>query len=133
MPFVRPGGDLKLKRSLATGRFDFEWDITGNPTFVDTGEHAVMSLLLEHRGRWWADTTGNRGSRLYTLKNLKKRTPSDVKAYAEEALAPLIESGYLSEPPVVTAVRVGSKLILNVSARRPGQQPTISRVALTWS
>ena len=35
----------------------------GEPIYDDSRLHKVMSRLAAERGKWWADTTGQRGSR----------------------------------------------------------------------
>src|SRR5438045_1292301 len=58
----------------------------GSPYYDNTSTHKVLSRLAAHRGRWWADRTGTRGSRLGEVKTLRGVTPTDFEAYAREAL-----------------------------------------------
>jgi len=132
MPFTGAGADLKPVRNVANGLFDWDWDTTGNPTFTDDGTHAVLSLIKERRGQWWADATGQRGSLLYTIKNIFSRTTSEVVAYINQALQPLLDSGYLATLSV-TAKRTGvSRIEANVTFTRPGQAPQTVRVPVSW-
>lgn len=95
MPFTNPGRDITLLRNKATGLFDMQWDSTGNPIYGDDASHVVMSLLLEHRGRWFADDTGKRGSNIYQLKQDVRATASLIKSYADEALKYGVQTGQL--------------------------------------
>jgi len=104
MPLSDDGGDVALVRNPANGRFDLDWD-GPNPTFDDTETHTVLSLVLEWQGRWWADQTGKRGSRLNTLRNDTRTTQSELIARLEEALAPAVADGRLCDL-TVTAERV---------------------------
>ncbi|HJU24543.1 MAG TPA: phage GP46 family protein [Casimicrobiaceae bacterium] len=98
------GGDVSLVRNPATGRFDVALDISGNPQFTDTQEHTVLSLLMEKRGGYWADQTGNRGSRLYQIRQDTGRTPKQIEAEVLAALAPAIDDGRIQNVSV-NAVR----------------------------
>lgn len=93
MPFTRPGRDAALTINPATGKFDLSWGPDGNPIFDSTEVHRVASLLLEHRAAWIVDTAGNRGSLLHTLRELRRRTPSQAEAMALEALAKAVNDG----------------------------------------
>ena len=78
----------------------------GNPVFGSSRVHKVMSRLVEHKGAWWADTTGQQGSELHTVKNLRRTTPSDLEAFARDALAPLVSAGEILPPRGASQIRV---------------------------
>jgi phage gp46-like protein len=106
MPLSDDGGDVALVRNPLNGRFDLDWD-DGNPVFDDSKMHTVLSLVLESQAKWWADQTGKRGSRLYTLRNDTRTTRSELIAILQEALAPAIADGRIRDL-VVTADRVAA-------------------------
>lgn len=103
MPLSDYRGDVSLVANPETGLFDLDWD-GPNPEFDDTEAHSVLSLVLEWQGKWWADATGRRGSRLNTLRNDTRTTQSELIARVNEALAPAVADGRLREL-VVTAER----------------------------
>lgn len=89
--------DLAFKVNLRTGRLDVD-TANGSPFYDETRLHKVMSRLVAVRGKWWADTTGQRGSRIGEVKTLKRTAPSDLEAYTREALAPLVTAGEILPP-----------------------------------
>jgi phage gp46-like protein len=101
------GGDVALVRDPTTGLFDLMFDDTNNFAFDDTETHTVLSLLLERQGEYWADQTGKRGSLLHTLRNDLSTTRSQVIAYVNDALAPAVADGRISNVNVM-ADRLGS-------------------------
>jgi len=101
MPLSDDGGDVALVRNPASGRFDLDWD-GPNPVFDDTEAHTVLSLVLEWQGKWWADATGKRGSRLNQIRNDTRTTGSELHAALEEALAPAVADGRLRDLAVST-------------------------------
>jgi phage gp46-like protein len=115
MPFRGPGADIALVRT-PNGKFDFDWDSTGNPRYTDDNVHRVMSLLIEHRAfpgspameaspGWFWDRVGDRGSLLYTVKNVRRSTPSELEAYATDALKKAVAEGWISDVQVKAYVR----------------------------
>ena len=102
MPLLDQGRDVALVRA-PSGLFDLDWE-GPNPKFDDTEAHTVLSLVLEWQGKWWADATGKRGSRLNRLRNDTRTTASELVARCEEALAPAVADGRLVDV-VVTAER----------------------------
>ena len=129
-----PGADISLIRIAQTGKFDIQWDATGNPVFVDDQSHAVLSLLYEHKGEYWADITRARGSLLWTVKDIKKTTPSKVKAFAEDALQPLVDAGKIIAPQV-SAGRDGlniNRINLSISYSLPGGGTVTLRPAIGY-
>lgn len=132
---LKPGRDLAMtRRNAQTGKFDLDWDDTGDPKFDDTEAHRVTSLLLEHRpsaygAGYWADLDGTRGSLLYTIRNLKTSTPSQAEAYARDALQKAIDDGAIEGEPVVSARRVGpSRLDVAVAYTARGETQTVKAV-----
>jgi len=96
MAFVNAGRDLALQRLDKNGRFTIIWDATGNPQFSDDGTFLVLSLLTNHRGMWWADESGTRGSVLYLIKQDTAGTASQITGAVDEALQPALDDGRLS-------------------------------------
>lgn len=131
MPFTRPGADLAMtNQDPSSGLYSFDWEY-GDPKFDDTQAHRVLSLLVEHRPGpqspgYWADTTGTRGSYLYTLRNLVRATPSQAESYAADALQKAVADNAITfERGDVTARRVGEKLALSVRYRARGRTQTV--------
>lgn len=130
MSFTAQGKDLALTtRNAATGKFDLTWDASGNPAFDDTEAHAVLSLLYEHRGQWWADTAGTRGSRLYQLRNIRRSTPSQAESYASEALQPLVDARRILDVAPKARVQSG-RVTLSVPWKTPGKVAHIAKVSI---
>lgn len=129
----RAGRDLAMTRvNPSTGRFDFDWTDRNDLKFDDTQTHRVVSLLLERRGQWWADTEGNRGSRLYTLRDLRRSTPSQAEAFAQEALARAVSDGWIRDPVVKARVPSPGRLLLDpVRWTLPGGRQVSTRIAMT--
>lgn len=97
--------DVAFKPNPRTGRLDVV-SVGGAPVVDNSRYHKVMSRLAAHRGKWWADTTGTFGSRLHEVQNLRRRTPSDLEAFAREALAPLVAAGEILPPKGATQIAV---------------------------
>lgn len=133
MPFTRAGRDLALtKLNPATGRFDFDWDDTNNPKFDDTEAHRVASLLLQRRqtpgeAGYIFDASGRRGSRLHTLKDARRRTPSNAVTYALEALQTAVIDGAIVAPDCKARIKDGRLYLEPVQWKRPdGSQRSIT-------
>ena len=126
------GNDIALARNPNTGGHNFVWDDSGEVVFDDTEQHAVMSCLVEQRGRWWADTTGTHGSQLYTLKTLTRSTPSMAEAFANEAVQPLLsEQQIVSFTSQAQANVQGQRFVLNVFWSVAGNKPQSARIPLS--
>jgi phage gp46-like protein len=90
------GAQAALFRNPNTGLYDIAWDDSGNPIFDDTGEDLVLSLLLEYRGKYWADTTsGRRGSTLYLITQDTSATASQMMQAVDLALQLAVDDGRL--------------------------------------
>lgn len=122
MPLSDQGGDVALVANPETDRFDLDWD-GANPTFDDTEAHTVLSLILEFQGKWWADTTGKRGSRLHLLRNDTRSTLSELIARVNEALAPAVADGRLRELAVTAERDSPGRYGFHVRWRRRNGQP----------
>ena len=131
-----------MVRNPATGRLDFDFDETGNPAFSDTNTHRVLSLVIEHRPSpsspsqaaspgWWADETGERGSLLYTLKNLRRRTPSEAESMVRSALQKAVDEGKISDVDARSFLSPATRARIEISWRNPGSVPGSAVVALT--
>ena len=124
-----------MRRNPATGKLDFDWDATANPRYADDNVHRMLSLLVEHRASpgkpgWWADETGKRGSLIYTVKNLLRKTPSEVEAFAIDATRKAVDEGWVSEVTAKATLRPTSRAVVEVRWKNPGGIPGVARVAL---
>ena len=99
------GKDIEMVVDPRTGKLDLQVR-AGNPVFGGSRVHQVMSRLVEHRSAWWADRTGQQGSQLYTVKNLRRSTPSELEAFARDALAPLVTAREILPPLGARDLRV---------------------------
>lgn len=123
------GQDLRL-RSLPSGQTDMVWGPDGNPVFDNSETYRVTSLLVSLVGRWWADASGKRGSRLSEVKNDRKSlTISEVESYCMQAVQPALEDGYISNA-TASCTRLGSgKFRVVVSYRsRTGRSETMTYI-----
>lgn len=111
MPFTASGGDIALKRNPDTGRYDFDWDLTGpnagNPKYDDRQTHRTASLTVGHRGQWVMDRTGLRGSVIYLIKHDRSSTASDLENAERDALTKAVVDGAILPDPTVRAHRIG--------------------------
>lgn len=108
MPFTRTGTDVEMVPNPRTGRLDFQWGTDGNPVYSDTESHRVATLLLERRGGWIQDATGQRGSVLAAIRTDRTRTASEIEAAARDALEKAVREGWIKPNPTIEAVRLGS-------------------------
>lgn len=94
------GNDVALVRDDATGKWDLQLSTSGpnkgNPVLDSTRMHAVLTSLVSWRrgtrtgsrtpeGGYYWDTTGKRGSLLWTVSQDRLATTSQLKAYADDA------------------------------------------------
>lgn len=130
MPFTLPGADIAMVRNEGTKRFDFSFENqTGNPAYDDTNEHRVLSLLVEWRDRWYAARKG-RGSLLYTVKNDRASTTSQLEAYARDALKKAVDDGWIQNV-TAQATRLGlGRFVLRVSWANPAGKPGNTSLSL---
>jgi phage gp46-like protein len=96
--------DLRFKTNIANGLQGFAFDERGDVVFDESEAHAVMSSLVEQRGKWWADPAGTHGSRLRTIRTITASTQSDAEAFAREALAKLVATDRISLKRVVVSI-----------------------------
>lgn len=130
MPALSPiGQDLRLQ-SLPSGQTDLVWGADGNPVFDSSETYRVTSLLVSLVGRWWADATGRRGSRLSEVKTDRKSlTVSEVESYCMQAVQPALEGGYITKASA-SCTRLGAgKFRVVVSYRsRTGRAETMTYI-----
>lgn len=133
MPLTLPGSDVALVRNPSTGRFDLQFETTTqNPQFSDDQSHAVLSLIYERQGEWWADASGKRGSLLWTVKEDRKASASKIKGYVEAALQPLVDQGRIRNL-AVTATRVKpGRIDLGITYLSPSGLPVSIRPSLGY-
>jgi phage gp46-like protein len=125
------GTDIALTRNPATGRFDFAFTASsgGDVAFDDTNEHRVLSLLLEHRDRWFAAKKG-RGSRLYAIKHDRASTTSLLESSARDALKKATDEGWISDVSArAVKVRAG-RFSLFVQWKNPSAKPGTLTVSI---
>ena len=89
--------DVAVAVNPRTGRIDVVV-AGGGPVYDDTRTHKVLSRLSATRAAWWADTNGDYGSQLRSVKNIRRATPSELEAFAREALAPLVTTREILPP-----------------------------------
>ena len=134
----KPGADVALARNPVTGKFDLQFDSTNAVMFDDSVSHAVLSLILEHRGRYWADATGQRGSFLYLVKEDRKATPSQMQSYVEDALSLLVDQGKILPLTGESKVRViatrihPGRIDINVTYSTPQSSRVNTRATLKY-
>lgn len=102
-------------RSEETGRFNFVRGSDGDVSFDETGAHEVMTSVIERKGTNPFDRT--HGSRLYRLRSLTSRTPSQAEAEALDATSPseAAEEIQQVEASAEADPRAGNRLQLTVS------------------
>lgn len=135
MPFTSAGADIAMKRDPASGRFTFDWDATGNPYYADDNTHRVMSLVIERRPTpgfpgWWADSTGERGSVLYAIKNVRRSTPSEVEAAVLDAARKAVDEGWVTDVTAKAHLRPAHRANVEIRWTNPGGQPQVAMVPL---
>jgi hypothetical protein len=134
-----------MRRNPATGKLDFDWDAdgsnAGNPKYSDDNIHRVLSLLVEHRPSpatpdgpatpgWVWDRTGQRGSLIYRVKNIRRSTPSQLEAYALDAMQKAVDEGWISNPSAKAYLSPATSARLEVSWHNPGGRPMSIRLPL---
>lgn len=133
MSFTRPGSDLAMtNQSANTGLYSFDWS-GGDPLFDSTQAHRVLSLLVEHRPSpqkpgYWADTTGTRGSYLYTLRTITSGTPSQAEAFAADALTKAVNDNAITfDRARISARRVGQAgIVIKVPYQASGRSQAVA-------
>lgn len=128
--------DVAVLVNPRTGRLDVRVE-RGGPATDTSGTHRVLSRLAAHRARWWADATGSYGSQLHTVKTLRRATPSELEAFAREALAPLVTARTILPPRGrrelrvdVTLDRALGRASIEVGWSTPGGGDESTRYAL---
>lgn len=125
MSLTSVGPDIALKRNEATGRFDFDVSTSGtnkgNPKMDATRTHAVMATVfarkrgrapgdpMESGGYYW-DTSGRRGTLLWTVTQDRQSTRSQLVSAAEDGLQQLVDERFIAGFPTPDAQRVGTGL-----------------------
>lgn len=114
------GSGLSLTRNPTNGRYDFSFDSTQNPAFGNTGEDLVLSLLLEFRGKYWADETdGRRGSTLHEIKHDVAGTLSQILQAIDLALQLAVEDGRLASFTRTARRRAPGRYDITVNWKMP--------------
>ena len=122
------GSDIAMFRNTDSGKYDLQWDATGNVIFDNSRSHAVLSVLYETKGQYWADTTGQRGSYLSLVKEDRVSAPSKLVGYAQDALQFLVDGHTITAPkgqaaPIVGATRVRpGRIDLSITYSTPQTQ-----------
>ena len=129
MALTSIGPDVALKRNDSTGRFDFDVSTSGsnkgNPKMDSTRTHAVMTTVfswkrgkragdrVESGGYYW-DTSGRRGTLLWTVVQDTAATRSRLLSCADDARQQLINERYvvaLSAAPTRVGIGLGRWLM----------------------
>lgn len=102
---------MALVRQDDTGKFDLDFSTSGtnkgNPVFDNTRTHAVLTTLLSWKrgkrpqspieeGGYYLDTTGQRGTLVWTVTLDKMATRSDLQAFAEDGGTQLQVLNYIT-------------------------------------
>lgn len=121
MALTSVGPDIKLKR-LDTGRFDFDMSTSGsnkgNPQLDSSRTHAVMTTLFSRKrgkragdptesGGYYFDTSGRRGTLLWTVLYDRNSTRSQLIAAAEDGMQQLVDEKFITSFPQPEARRIG--------------------------
>ena len=142
MAFNSQGADVALVRT-ANGRMDFDMDTSfpnkGNPRYTDDNVHRVFSLLVEHRASsgldggigWMWDENGIRGSLIYTVKNVKRATPSQLEAFALDAMAKGVNEGWFTNPTAKAYLSPITRARIEVGWTNPGGRAQAIKVPLS--
>lgn len=105
------GSDVALRRDATTGRYDLVLSSSGvnkgNPVTDSTRTHAVLTTLVSMKrgsrpgsrtpeGGYYPDTSGTRGTLIWTVSQDRLATPSQLQAYAEDGGQQLINLKYIA-------------------------------------
>lgn len=108
---LKTGLDVKLVRNSSTGKYDLSFSRTGpnkgNPELEFSRTHAVLTSLLRRKrcqrpgtgvaaGGYYFDQQNRRGSLLWTIAQDRLSTPSQMRAYAEDAMQQLVERNIIA-------------------------------------
>ena len=100
------GIDVALVRNDSNGKFDLQVSISGpnkgNPVMSSDRSHAVLTTLLSRKrgtrpgaetpeGGYYGDTSGRRGTLLWTISQDKLATPSQLAAFAQDGGQQLLD------------------------------------------
>lgn len=136
MPLTSTGTDVTLTYDASSGKYDITYDTSGtnvgNLAFDTTESHAVLSLILERKGEWFADTSGRRGSLVHTVTVDVRIAASKLQAYIEDALQPLVEARRIKAVAVTATRTTPGRYDVRVKYQTPdGAQQTV-RTPLTY-
>ena len=131
-----------MVRNPATGKLTFSWDTSGankgNPQYTDDNVHRVYSLLMEQRASsgpdggmgWMWDVDDRRGSKLYTVKNVFRSTPSQLESFALDALQKGVDEGWFTDPTAKAYLSPVTRARLEVSWKNPTGQVQVLKLGL---
>ena len=134
------GSDVALRRNDSNGRFDLILQTggraKGNPLLDSTRTHAVLTTLVSWKrgtrpgksqtpeGGYYWDTSGRRGTLIWTISQDKIATPSQLKAYAEDGGQQLLDLKYIASFTASANRRAPGKLSVTCTWTLPsGNQP----------
>lgn len=135
------GNDVALVRNATNGKFD--WQVSssgpnkGNFVLDNTRTHAVLTTLVSWKrgtrpgrnsqtpeGGYYWDTSGRRGTLIWTISQDKIATPSQLKAYAEDGGQQLLDLKYIASFTASATRRAPGKLSVTATWTLPsGNQP----------
>ena len=125
MALTSVGPDIGLVRVPTTGRFDFDMSTSGsnkgNPKLDSSRTHMVMTTVYSRKrgrapgdkvesGGYYFDTSGRRGSKLWTVTQDRFSTRSQLISAAEDGLQQLVDERQIVSFPTPDAQRVGVNL-----------------------
>ena len=129
---LKDGLDVKLVRNSSTGKYDLSFSRTGpnkgNPELEFSRTHAVLTSLLRRKrgqrpgtgvaaGGYYFDQQNRRGSLLWTIAQDRLSTPSQMRAYAEDAMQQLVERNIIQSYEVTALRTAPGKLRADVGWR----------------
>lgn len=132
MQFV--GNDVVLVRNERNGKFDLQVSTSGpnkgNPVLDSTRTHAVLSTVTSWRrgfrpgsltpeGGYYWDTSGSRGSLIWTVSQDRLATPSQLQSYAEDAGQQLVNLRFIASFKARVQRRAPGRFITIVSWTLP--------------
>ena len=87
--------DIALIRTQR-GKFTFTWDDTGDVIFDNRAVYPVLTTLVTRKGQYYHDAEGNQGTLLYTMKQDKLTTGSQLRSYAQDGGNQVIAEGIIT-------------------------------------
>lgn len=133
------GSDVALQRNATNGRYDLVLQQSGpgrgNPVLDTTRTHAVLTTLVSMKrgtrpgartpeGGYYWDTSGRRGTLLWTISQDRLATPSQLQAYAEDGGQQLVDLKFIATFKAAASRRAPGKFAVTATWTLPnGNSP----------